>query len=218
MATVEVRSFRELQILISRLGMAADRAVEKAFRDTARFGVAAALRTSAKTKPRPKASGTYENSFVVTKVPGGAVLSNSAKHAIFVERGRKPGRRPPQGPITEWVYLKRLAKRPKPKFMRDAPKSPMLRAAEKWLRDEQRKNKSGGDPKKRGPKKPKRKEKRSRWQVDDVEDFVEKVRWKIAKKGIPGRYVLRRTMPIIAKRAKREIGKAIRKVCATPPR
>jgi hypothetical protein len=44
----------------------------------------------------------------VTKLPDGAVLSNSARHAIFVELGRRPGRQPPVQAILEWMIAKRF--------------------------------------------------------------------------------------------------------------
>jgi hypothetical protein len=81
-----------------------------ALRKTARWGAGQALRISATSQPRPRATGTFERSFVVTKLVDGALLSNSARHAIFVEVGRKPGRMPPVAAILEWMIAKRIDK------------------------------------------------------------------------------------------------------------
>lgn len=203
MTAVQLQSPAELKSALKHLGVEAENAMAKAMQDAARFGVAAVLRTSAKTKPRPKASGTYERGWHTVKLEDGATISNSAAHAVFVERGRAPGKRPPKDPLVEWVYQKRLAKRPRP------PKG-----APKGKNNEE----EGPQNKPPGPKKPRRKRKRRRFAVTDVDGFVEKVRWKIAKRGIPGRFILRRTMPIIAKRAARESKRVIAKLAAAPPR
>lgn len=36
-------------------------------------------------------------------IPRGVVVYNRAKHAIFIEHGRRPGKQPPVAPILEWV-------------------------------------------------------------------------------------------------------------------
>jgi len=199
MATVVLSSSRELKRAMTALGHEVEREVALAHQKAARFGATAVVRTSAKTSPRPRASGTYDSAWFVTKLEDGAVLENSAGHAYFVEVGRRPGKRPPFNPILEWVYQKRLAKRP-------------------------RKGKRGVGPKdKKAPvngakiKKPKR-PKRRVWAVTDAEAFAEAVRWKIAVKGSPGRFPLKRTMPAIAKRAQREVRSALKRVAANPPR
>lgn len=202
MAVVQLKSPAELKRALRQFGTEAEDMLAKAMQDAARFGVAAILRTSAQTRPRPKASGTYERSWLVNKLKDGATISNSAMHAVFVERGRKPGRRPPKQPLVEWVYQKRLAKRPKP------PKGPPKGKA----------NEEGGPGKKPpGAKKPKGKKRRKSRQILDVDAFVERVQWKIARRGIEGRFILRRTMPAIAKRAARESKRAIAKLAARPP-
>ena len=202
MATVQLQSLGELKRAIRQLGVEMEKAQIKAMRDAARFGAAAVVRTSAKSRPRPKAAGIYERSWLVHRLKDGATTSNSAAHSLFVERGRLPGRRPPFNPIKEWAFQKRLAKRPKP------PKGAKKTKA----------TKDKGPEKAKGPKMPKKKRGKKKWAVLDVNAFVERVRWKIAKKGTPGRFVLRRTMPTIAKRAMRESKRQVSKLMARPPR
>jgi hypothetical protein len=185
---VHLRTIRDLEMALIALGKKVEKEAVQGMRNAARFGVAAAIRTGAKERRRPKASGTYERSWLVHPLDDGATVSNSAKHAIFVERGRRPGRRPPLEPILEWVYQKRLAPRSKaaPKRIKGAKRSA-------WHAEQAR-------------------------NVMDAHDIAEAVRWKIARKGTPGRYILRKTVPMIGKRATLEMRRAIRRVVGKPPK
>lgn len=110
--TIRLRNPKQLGPAIRRLAKAMDRSTVTALRKTARWGATQSRRVSASTKPRPRATGTYARSFVVTRIPDGALLSNSAGHAIFVEVGRRKGKRPPVAAIERWVLAKKLARRP----------------------------------------------------------------------------------------------------------
>jgi hypothetical protein len=109
--TIKLRSPKELGPALRKLGRRMDAGMVVALRKTARFGATQAVRVSATSTPRPRATGTYERSFVVTQLRDGAVLSNSAAHAIFVELGRRPGRMPPVAKIVAWMIAKRIASR-----------------------------------------------------------------------------------------------------------
>lgn len=89
-------------------------AVVTGMRKTAVFGKTAVIRTIKRTKDpfRIRASGTYEASgnWVTEDVDGGAVLAPISKHALFVERGRKRGKMPPEKAIREWAFQKRIFK------------------------------------------------------------------------------------------------------------
>lgn len=81
-------------------------AAVKALRKAAREGhtrVVAASKTSGS-----RASGTYERSWVVMQTQKGAIIGNTAEHAIFVEQGRRPGRMPPRKAIAEWLLQKKV--------------------------------------------------------------------------------------------------------------
>ncbi len=108
--TIKLRTPKELGPALRKLGKRMDAGMVIALRKTARWGASQAVRVSATTQPRPRATGTFERSFVVTKLRDGAVLSNSARHAIFVEIGRRPGRMPPVSKILEWMVAKRLGR------------------------------------------------------------------------------------------------------------
>lgn len=76
-------------------------------RRAARFGHTITVTAANRHKPKPRATGTYINAWVVKHTPRGAIIGNSAKHAYFVEVGRDPGP-VPLAPILEWAKLKRL--------------------------------------------------------------------------------------------------------------
>lgn len=59
-----------------------------------------------------RASGTYERSFIIVDTRDGAILANAAKHAYFVERGRRAGTKPPPAAvILRWLMDKGSIKR-----------------------------------------------------------------------------------------------------------
>jgi len=52
----------------------------------------------------------YASSFKVEPTSNGAVMGNTAKHAFFVERGRRAGRPPPVLVILMWMFERGLIK------------------------------------------------------------------------------------------------------------
>jgi hypothetical protein len=106
--TIKLKSPKDLGPAVRRLGKRMDSGMVRALRKAARWGATEALRVSASTVPRPRATGTYERSFVVIKLVDGAVLSNSAGHARFVEVGRAPGRQPPVQAIVDWLLVRKI--------------------------------------------------------------------------------------------------------------
>ena len=89
-------------------------AIITGMRKTAVFGKTAVVRTIKRTKDpfRIRASGTYEaaGNWVTQDTNDGAVLAPISKHALFVERGRKKGKMPPEQVIREWAFQKRIFK------------------------------------------------------------------------------------------------------------
>lgn len=163
MTTVTLKSPKQLGSAIRRLNRGVERELNRAMVKAARFGRAAVVRTAQTTKPRPRATGTYIRSWLVTRVRDGGVLSNSAEHAVFPERGRQAGIRPPTKAILTWVRVKKI--------------KPRRRAGESRAQAERR--------------------------------LALAIARKIGREGTPGRWVLKRTMPIIEAEAKRQSRKAI---------
>ncbi len=205
---VDLSSAKQLESRLTMLNLALDKGIKDAFVRTARFGQTAVVRTMSATRPKPEASQTYRNSWVVKKTKTGAILGNSAKSSYFVEAGRLPGKMPPYSSETEgilpWVRLKRFSfdksgmiKKPKKRKPKKKKKTPA-------------KAKVDGAKKSKGIKKPKAP--RSKNQDKLQRRFARLVALKIRYQGTPGRYVLLRTMPKIQKRAKKEIKKSLKRV------
>jgi hypothetical protein len=112
MSALTVRSFRELEQALAALEREVKADVVRAMRKTARWGVREIGKTSRATSPRPYAWGNYERGWQVDSKKDGADIVNRVAHAERVEKGRRPGKAPPLGPIRRWVMQKRLALRP----------------------------------------------------------------------------------------------------------
>lgn len=169
MATVYLASLRQLGPALRSLGRETERTMIKSLRQSASYGRTAVVRTTKRTRDpyTIRASGSYENNWVTSDLPDGAVLANAVFYALFVERGRKPGKMPPLGPILKWVKQKKVV---------------AVSGREAQIA------------------------------------IARLIQRKIGRKGTKGRWVLRRTMPMIAKRAAIDIRKALRDLSNNPPK
>lgn len=208
---------RELPMAIAAYGREGEKAVVNAMRRAARFGQTALVRTYTRTKDpfRIRASGAYGQAFIVKNITDGAFIANTMHYAVFVERGRKKGKMPPLKPILEWVYQKKLASRPKPLIKVKAP----FKNPKKLIGPKQQKEKTP----KYGPKQSAKGKKLGRLRarrhaIKNAMGIAQGVRFKIAKHGTKGRWVFKRTMPTIAKRAARETKRELTALSKRPPR
>lgn len=167
MTTVTLKSPKQLPSAMGRLSKAVEREIVRGLRKAGRFGVTQAVRTGLTTRPRPHARGTYLRSWKMLPVKAGAVISNTSEHAEFVERGRRPGKRPPLKPIIEWIESKGGPQAIAPGYAR------MGRAGLRALA------------------------------------YV--IARNIGRRGVAGRWVLKRSMPLIDAEAKRQIRAAIKR-------
>lgn len=95
-----------LAAMMRTLGERAPAAVEGAMREGGMMlGGDLVQQEIASTKPQPVDQGQYKAAWVTTPVEGGAVVGNTSKQALFIERGRGPGP-VPLGPILAWVKRK----------------------------------------------------------------------------------------------------------------
>lgn len=105
----------ELKSALLDASRLADRNALLAMRKTAAYGKKAVISTTKRTKDpyRIRASGEYQNpsNWLVQNTPVGAILSPTTKHSLFVERGRKPGKKPPYQQILMWAYQKKIGLR-----------------------------------------------------------------------------------------------------------
>lgn len=185
MVTVTIRP-EQLEGAIRHIGKRSEEAVERSLLMAAQYG-----RTvmQARTKKQDaRASQTYLQNFTVSKVDRGAAISNSARHSIFVERGRRPGRAPPLAPIAEWVKAKGLAKR--------------------QLSEARKKRKGTGRRTSRATAK--------RALRLFTHQIARRVQRKIARRGTKGHYIFQRSMKKIAKKSQQLSRKELRKVFRDP--
>lgn len=187
----------DLERALKKYSTAVEDTVKKSMQVSARFGLAAVIKTARKTKDpfRIRASGTYEASFFVKDTDDGAVVSNSAKHAVFVERGRRPGKMPPAEVILEWMKEKK-----------------MVRASRKKGEKKESKEKKA--------KKKTSKKKRSKSKLIKKKDapvIAMNIARKIGKKGTKGRWVFRRSMARIAKFTRKDLRKRLSTLNKNPP-
>lgn len=108
----KVIDVRQLGNALRELQASVPKAVERGLRDGALMLRGPLVQIEiAKANPQPFDQGQYKASWGSRDVDGGAIVFNLAKHAAFVERGRRPGRMPPMSPIREWVRRKGLWKK-----------------------------------------------------------------------------------------------------------
>lgn len=204
---VRLNNFGQLHKALMTLAREGDRVAENTMRRVAPFARTAILQSSASAKPyRPYAGGTYERGWQIIRIPGGAKVANSAKHSWFVEVGRDPGKRPPAGPIRQWIKHKRFAKPPSRRRKRGT------RSTTKGGRNKRGRNRQ---PRARAPTFG---ERLAEMGNDDLENIVEAIRWKIAHRGTKGRYVVKRAMPRIQRYAIRALNQAFANLLASGPR
>lgn len=145
-------------------------------------------REIASSDPQPVDQGQYKAAWTVTEVEGGAVVGNTSKQALWVERGRAPGPTP-FGPILEWVRRKG--------FVRAAVKAAKKAAPGPRQRDSKGRFQGASE--------------------DEIEQAEQgaavAIQRKITREGVAPRWVLRRAldalrgkMPAILRRAVREVG------------
>lgn len=195
MATTYLGSIRELGPALEGLGRDTEARVIKSLRESARFGHTAVVRTTRRTRdPHAiRASGSYENNWIKQDLVDGAILANAVFYAVFVERGRRPGRQPPIKPILEWIRQKKIGSKiqgPQRRFSGKGAKAARAAAREAMAAS----------------------------QLEADTALARAIARKIARKGTRGRWVLRRTMPLITRRAAREIRKGLRDISNNPPR
>lgn len=235
MAIVRLISLMQLEKALKAYSKESEKAAIRGLRKAGRFGHTATIRTYTRTRDpfRIRASGSYGQAWLVRDIPDGSMIANAIFYSVFVERGRRPGKPPPLKPILEWVYQKRLSARPKP-LIRGArvrrnrkefigPKKPtkaQREAADFIGPREPKRRKYGPRPSKEKRRKfALRTRLRARRQaIKTATAIAQKVRWKIAKHGTKGRWVLRRTMPQIAKRVRRDVQAELTKLSRNPPR
>ena len=102
-------------------------------RRAAEFCRERALHHAARAGVRPHKNSTgedYASSFKIEPTRTGAVMGNTAKHAFFVERGRRAGRPPPVLVILMWMFERGIIKKI-PSFKRRVSVDPALKGTKR---------------------------------------------------------------------------------------
>lgn len=103
---VKVKNLVELEQRLKKLAPSMAKGLQAVALRAARHGATRGVTHARRAGIR--ATGTYEQSFVAHATTEGAVVGNTSEHAVFVEVGRRPGRRPPLEAILKWLVNKGL--------------------------------------------------------------------------------------------------------------
>lgn len=194
MTTVDLRDLGALQRALVALAQRIEQSVTRASWVAADWGLSRAVSTTA--AKGISASNTFKSAWISRRLKDGALVGNSAEHAVWVERGRKPGRPPPAGAILRWLEMKRIR-------AKDAPVLPTGEV-------------TGGRQRRRIRKL--RKTSRAAAQRRAQLSLALGIARKIGKRGLAGRWILRDLYPKIGARWYRQIRVELDKLSRDPPR
>lgn len=216
MSTVHLKSLKDLERVLGSLGWHIERAIHNAAWKAAQWGEAQAVRST--TRSGVSASQTHARSWVSRRLKDGAVVGNSAKHAYFVERGRRPGKGPPIEAIEVWIKLKRLMPDKPPKISKQAARKAVIGRGPSG-------NISGAKQRARLNKDIANRTKIHRSDFARAQRHRQAIRAmalaisrKIARRGTRARFILGHLLQPIGSRYHREIKRELAKLSINPPR
>jgi len=215
-ATVHLRTLRDLERVIGVLGWHMEAAIREAAFKAAQWGEARAVRET--TRARISASQTFARSWISRRLKDGAVVGNSAKHAYFVERGRKPGKGPPVDAIEAWIKLKKLMPDKPPKVSKQAARKAVIGRGPSG-------NISGAKQRARLNKDIALRTKIHRSDYARayrhrlaLKAMALNISRKIARRGTKARFILGHMLQALGKRYHKEIKRELGKLALSPPR
>jgi hypothetical protein len=215
-STVHLKSLKDLERVLGSLGWAMERGIQLAAWKAAQWGEAQAVRASMRSGVN--ASQTYSRSWISRRVKDGAIVANSAKHAYFVERGRKPGKGPPIEAIEVWIKLKKLMPDKPPKVSRQAARKAVIGKGPSG-------NISGAKQRARLRKDVELRTKiyrsdfaRAQRHRMAIKAMALAISRKIARRGTKARFILAHLLQPIGSRYHREIKRELAKLSLNPPR
>lgn len=101
---VTLSDVRDLRRVWPEVGRRIELGMVRGARSAAQYGASRAVSTTGFLGI--SASHTFARSWLSMPIRDGAIVSNKAEHAYFVEVGRRPGKAPPASVIAEWMKLK----------------------------------------------------------------------------------------------------------------
>lgn len=108
--TVTLNDVRDLRRLWPEIGVRIEVGMIRAARSASHYGATRAATNT--TYLGVVASHTFQRSWISMPTRDGAIISNKAEHAYFVEVNRRPGRAPPVSVIAAWIKAKGIAPPP----------------------------------------------------------------------------------------------------------
>lgn len=205
---VKVKNLAELEAKLRKLTPTMEKGLRAIAVKGARFGAVRGVVHARRAGIR--ASGTYEQSFTAHETTDGAVVGNTAEHAVFVEVGRRPGRRPPLDAILKWLVLKGLISLKLPR-MSDREARRQDYAKNGGVTGEANSAKQRARLKAIGRRRVERYKRAVRKKhVMAAMGFAFGVQKKIGARGTTGRRIMRKVHGDVARYVKRELGKMAR--------
>lgn len=175
----------------------------KALRETARFGVTAVVQRIARAKIVD--TGQFLRSFRAKDTKDGAEVTSSEAYAPIIELGRKPGSKPPPlKAIEEWLGRKLQRRKPRKKGAKKpaVPKKPRSKGKKVDALGRRRRKKKKRTPEQRAALK---------WKAR-----VWSIRRAIARRGLPAKKPVEKSLPnmrtFLAKELKKAMGKSSKPV------
>lgn len=212
---VDLRRAADLTDALHKLVRALERQNLIAMERAARWGFnQAIIRTQ---RGHATASRTFIQAWFTKRIDGGAIVGNSAAHAVFVERGRKPGKMPPVSVIEEWIKVKKIAKMARKPTHKEARKAVIGKGPSGNISGAKQRARLQRDIKHRS-KIFKSAPARAYRHDLMVKAMALAIARKIGRKGTKGRFILRDIAPKMAARYWRETRQRMRQVFAAPPR
>ena len=195
--TVTVPDIRDIRRLWPEVGRRIETGMINAARSAGWWAASKAASSTATLGA--VASHTFQRSWLSMPVRDGAIVSNKAEHAYFVEVGRKPGRRPPPvSAIMEWLRHKGVRPtgtvRP-PRIVGEVSSAKQRARMRKAIKVRAK---------------------------ADRERPLRRLAWviarKIGRKGTTGRFILQRLLPRISARWQSETRRQLDRLTRDPPR
>ena len=184
--TVKLRDYSRL---VAEFGVEAPRRGRKAMFSAATRGMKRSVLLTSKGDRKPVDRGAYRRGWRVRRHPDGAVLYNPVSYAPIVEAGSRPHWAPLQ-PLIEWVVRKGLS-------------GGKARSSEILVKRAGRMNKQGRLTK--GAQ-------RSGMRLFEAVEIARRIRFKIAKKGTKGHWILKRASRRFKKYIHEEIKSELRRI------
>ena len=215
MAVVDLRRVEDLPRALHKFVRAADDVALTAMRNAARWGFTQAVIKTQRSGAT--ATRTFIQAWFSKPLARGAMVGNSAAHAVFVELGRKPGKAPPVSVIEDWLRAKGIAGKPKRLTHKQARSKAIGRGPSGNISGAKQRSRLQRDIKLRTKiyrSEPATKQRHA----DMIKGMAIGIAFKIAARGTKGRYILRDLAPRMGVRFWREFRQGMRQLAAVPPR